>query len=159
MSSNESMPGSDCDGFIRQGRTPAGSSRLTFCSAPVTFLSCFLLLSHAVCAAAIKVEGDAPLKGIAVTIENATLNNVVLDLSRKYGFEVKGSEKLDNAEHFSAHLSGTLRSVLEQLLQYCNHCSYMILPGQKKEIGIEKLIILKSPNEPGTSPNVRPDLP
>jgi hypothetical protein len=51
----------------------------------VAFLSSLLLLSRVVCAAAIKVEGDAPLKSIAVTIKNATLNDAVLGLSHKYG--------------------------------------------------------------------------
>jgi hypothetical protein len=119
------------------------------------FLSCFLILSQSVCAAAIKVEGDAPLKSIAVTIENATVNNVVLHLSQQYGFEVKGSEMLNDVEPFSARVSGSLRSVLEQLLRYCNNCSYIILPGASNQIGVEKLIILKSPHGPGTPQDLK----
>jgi hypothetical protein len=72
-------------------------------SGPAVFLSCFVILSQAVYAAAIKVEGDAPLKSVAVTIENATLSNVVIGLSNKYGFEVKGLEMLNDSQPFSAH--------------------------------------------------------
>jgi hypothetical protein len=66
---------------------------------------------------------------------------------------------LDNIDPFSAELSGSLRSVFEKLLRYCNDCSYIILPVPKTKIGIERLIILKSPHELGTSQGVKPALP
>ena len=53
------------------------------------------------------------------------------------------------SQPFSAHISGSLRSVLEKVLRYCNNCSYIILPGPN-EVGVGKLIILKSPHGPGT---------
>jgi hypothetical protein len=120
------------------------------------FLSCFVILSQAVYAAAIKVEGDAPLKSVAVIIESATLSNVVNGLSNKYGFEVKGREMLNDSQPFSAHISGSLRSVLEKVLRYCNNCSYIILPGPN-EVGVGKLIILKSPHGPGTPQDRTPN--
>jgi hypothetical protein len=115
------------------------------------FLSCFLLLSQAGWSAEIKVDGDDRLKGIAVTIVRATLKNVLLDLSEKYRFEIKGVEMLNNTDPLSAKMSGSLRSVLEKLMRYCNHCNFMILPDEDNEIGIGKLILLKSPQPAGTS--------
>lgn len=41
------------------------------------FVVGLLVLSQPVCAAAITVEGDAPLKSMTVTVEGATLNEVV----------------------------------------------------------------------------------
>jgi hypothetical protein len=135
-----------------------GPKSLDSCrSGLAVFVSWFLLSSQAVCAAAITVEGDAPLKSIAVTIEGATLNNVVLDLSQKYGFEVKGVEMLNNAYTLSARMSGSLRSVLEKLLQHCNYCNYMILPSPDNKSGVERVVILKSTHGPATWQRLQPN--
>lgn len=121
------------------------------------FVSWFLLSSPAVCAAAVTVDGDAPLKSITVTIEGATLKNVVLALSQKYEFEVKGLEMLNHADTFSARMSGSLRSVLEELLGYCDHCNYMILSSQDNKSGVERVTILKSTHGPPTWQRLQPN--
>lgn len=121
------------------------------CSGSLLLAGCFLLLSQTAWAAAIKVDGDDPLKSIALTIEATTLKSVLLELGEKYRFEVKGVEMLNDTDPLSATISGSLRSVLEGLMRYCNHCNYMILPEQDNEIGIGKLILLKSPQPAGAS--------
>jgi hypothetical protein len=113
-----------------------------------------MLSSQAVCAAAITVHGDAPLKNIAVTIDGATLTNVVQDLSQKYGFEVEGIEKLNNADTLSASASGSLGSVLEGLLGSCN---YMIVRSPDNKSGIERVIILNSTRGCAPRQNLKPN--
>src|SRR5262245_29920572 len=97
-----------------------------------------LVLSQPVHAAAITVEGDAPLKSITITIEGATLNNVVGELSQKYGFEVQGLDDMTSTDTLSASLSGSLRSVLESLLRNCN---YMLVSSAENTSGIERVVI------------------
>ena len=77
------------------------------------FVSGSLISSQSVRAAAITVDGDAPLKNITVTLESATLKNVVRELSQKYGFEVQGLDDTNSTETLSATMSGSLRVVLE----------------------------------------------
>ena len=107
-----------------------------FCLA--MFVSGLLLLSQPVHAAAITVEGDAPLESITITIEGATLNNVVGELSQKYGFEVQGLDDMTSTDTLSASLSGSLRSVLESLLRNCN---YMLVSSAENKSGIERVVI------------------
>ena len=103
------------------------------------FVVGLLVLSQPVCAAAITVEGDAPLMSITVTIEGATLNNVVRELSQKYSFEVQGLDDMNSTETLSATMSGSLRGILEGLLQNCN---YMLIRSEGNKSGVEKLIIV-----------------
>ena len=104
----------------------------------LAFVSGLLFWSPPLRAAAVKVEGDAPLKNITVTIEGATLNNVVGELSQKYGFEVQGLDDMKSSDTLSATLSGSLPSVLEGLLRNCN---YMLVRSVDNKSGIEKVII------------------
>ena len=113
------------------------------------FVSGLLLLSQPVRAAAITVEGDAPLKSITITIEGATLNNVVGELSQKYGFEVQGLDDMNSTDTLSATLSGSLRSVLEGLLRNCN---YMLVRSADNKSGIEKVIITNCTQTAAPSP-------
>ena len=120
----------------------------------VVFVSSLLLWWQTVCAAAITVDGDAPLKSIAVTIEDATLNNVVQELSQKYGFEVESLKKLNNADTLSASMSGSLPSVLEGLLRNCNH---VIVRSPDNKSGIERVIILNSIRGCALRQNLKPN--
>ena len=111
------------------------------------FVSGLLVSSQPVRAAAITVEGDAPLKSITVTIEAATLSNVVRELSQKYSFEVQGLDDMNSTETLSATMSGSLRGILEGLLQNCN---YMLIRSEDNKSGVEKLIIVNC--TPGSAP-------
>ena len=111
-----------------------------------------LVWSQTVSAAVIKVEGDAS-KDIHVVVENATLNNVMQSLSERYGFEIKRPENLRGLGTVSAQLSGSLRSVLENILRYCSHCNYLIVPSPSNRNDITKIIFLKSVNAPVAVPS------
>jgi hypothetical protein len=73
------------------------------------FVVGLLALSRPVCAAAITVEGDAPLKSITVTTDGAMLTDVVRELSQKYSFEVQGLDDMNSTDTLSATMSGSLR--------------------------------------------------
>jgi hypothetical protein len=76
---------------------------------------------------------------ITVTIEAATLSNVVRELSQKYSFEVQGLDDMNSTETLSATMSGSLRGILEGLLQNCN---YMLIRSEGNKSGVEKLIMV-----------------
>jgi hypothetical protein len=103
------------------------------------FVSGLLLSLQPVRAAAITIEGDAPLKSITITMEGATLTSVVRELSQKYGFEVQGLDDMKSPEPLSATMSGSLQSILEGLLQDCNH---MLVRSADNKSGVEKIIIV-----------------
>jgi hypothetical protein len=113
------------------------------------FVSSLLLSSQPVHAAAITVEGDAPLKSITVTIEGATLKNIVGELSQKYGFEVQGLDDMTSTDTLLASLSGSLRSVLESLLRNCN---YMLVSSAENKSGIERVVITNCTQTAAPSP-------
>jgi hypothetical protein len=123
------------------------------------FVCGLLLSSQPVRAAAITVEGDAPLKRITVTIEGATLNNVVRELSQKYGFEAQGLDNMNSTAPLSATMSGSLRSVLEALLRNCN---YLLVRSTDNKSGVKRVIILNctgSALSPGRAQDPPTDTP
>jgi hypothetical protein len=110
-----------------------------------------LLSAHPVRAAAISIEGDAPLKSISVTIDGATLHNVVQELSQRYGFKVQG---LSSTETLSINLSGSLWTVLEGVLRNCN---YILIRSTVKMSGLERVIVLNCTQRSLPSPSRRED--
>jgi len=92
-------------------------------------------------AANITVSGDHPQHSITVTIEDATMEVVLNDLHKKYGFEVDGLKNADKGEALSATMTGSLQGILERLLRNWNH---MIVRSPDNESGIAKVMILNS---------------
>jgi hypothetical protein len=103
-------------------------------------ISC-LFLQTPVLAASITVNGDSPLRSITVTIENATVDLVLEDLSKKYGFQVGGLQNVNKGDPLSATMTGSLQSVLGRLLRNWNH---MIVQSSDNDRGIVKVMILDS---------------
>ena len=112
------------------------------------FVSGLLLSLQPVSAATITVEGDTPLNSITVTTEGATLADVMRELSQKYGFEVQGLDDVRDTASLSTTMSGSLRSIVEGLLQNCN---YMLVRSGGNKSGIEKIIIVNCTRESAPS--------
>lgn len=92
-------------------------------------------------AANVTVSGDSPRSAITVTIEDATVDLVLEDLRKKYGFEVGGLENARDGDALSATMSGSLQAILERLLRNRNH---LIVRSPDNESGIAKVMILDS---------------
>jgi hypothetical protein len=101
-------------------------------------IGCLLWQTPAL-AAGITVSGERPRDSITVTIENATIDLVLEDLRKRYGFDVAGLDKASKSEAMSATISGSLQSVLERLLRNFNH---VIVRAPDNESGIAKVMIL-----------------
>jgi hypothetical protein len=101
-------------------------------------VSSLLLSLQPALAADVTVDGDKPQESIVVTVHDASLANVVRELSEKYGFDVQGLDSIKTAT-LSATLSGTLRTILETLLRSCN---YMLVRSTGNKSGIEKVTIV-----------------
>jgi len=113
------------------------------------FVSGLLLSLQTVSAATITIEGDAPRNSITVTTAGATPIDVVRELSQKYGFEVQGLDDMKSTGSLPATMSGSLRSILEGLLDDCN---YMLLRSAGNKSGIEKIIIVDCARGSAPSP-------
>lgn len=110
-----------------------------------------LMSQTALHAANVTVTGNDPRQNITVTIEEATVDFVLEDLHKKYGFEVAGLQQNIRGEAQSVTLSGSLHVILERLLRNWNH---MIVRSTDNESGIAKVMILNStygaaPSRPG----------
>ncbi len=98
-----------------------------------------LMLPMPLQAAAITVSGDSPAQSITVTIKDATVDAVLEDLRKRYGFEVLGLKNAKRGEALSATMTGSLQSVIERLLRNWNH---MIVRSTDNPSGIAKVMIL-----------------
>jgi hypothetical protein len=100
-----------------------------------------LMSPMALHAAAISVAGEAPRQSITVTVEDATVDAVIEDLHKRYGFEVSGLQNAQRSEHLSVTMTGSLQSVIERLLRNWNHA---IVRSADNESGIAKVMILNA---------------
>ncbi len=114
------------------------------------FALAFLLAPTALQAATITVTGDTPRQSITVAIEDATVDAVLKDLHKRYGFEVSGLDNAASGGALSITMTGNLQSVLERLLRNWNH---MIVRSPDNASGIAKVMIL---NEKYGSAPARP---
>jgi hypothetical protein len=60
-------------------------------------------------AASVTVTGDDPRQTIRVTIEDATIDYVVADLRKKFGFDVSGLSNDNRGEPQTMTISGSLQ--------------------------------------------------
>jgi hypothetical protein len=102
------------------------------------FVGCLFVWGGAA-AAPVTVSGDNPRDSITVVVENTALNDVLRDLSAKYGFAVNGIENALSQDPLTVTMSGSLQSILERLLRNWNH---MIVRSASNDSGIEKVMIL-----------------
>jgi hypothetical protein len=100
-----------------------------------------LMSPAALQAAAVTITGDTPRHNITVIIEDATVDAVLEDLCKRYGFEVSGLENATRGEALSATMSGSLQNVIERLLRNWNH---MIVRSPDNTGGIAKVMILNA---------------
>src|SRR6185503_14431887 len=97
--------------------SPLGQS----CVGWVALFSCMLLQSAAH-AANVKITGTIPRQNITVTIEDATVDFVLNDLHKKFGFELANlPPNMTGGDAQTVTLSGSLQVVLEHLLRNWNH--------------------------------------
>lgn len=108
---------------------------------PLTLIALFFAWQTPALATNVTVSGGSPRSDITVTIEDATVDLVLEDLRRKYGFEVGGLENARDGDALSATMSGSLQSILERLLRNWNH---LIVRSPDNESGIAKVMILDS---------------
>jgi hypothetical protein len=109
--------------------------------AAASLIAVCLALRTPALAASVTVSGESPGGAITLTIEDATVDLVLEDLRKKYGFEVGGLEHARSGDAVSATMSGSLRSILERLLRNRNH---LIVRSPDNESGIAKVVILDS---------------
>ena len=111
-------------------------------------LSCLLSQGAAHAANVTITEGD-PRQKITVTIEDATVDLVLNELRKKFGFELADlPPNIAGAEAQTVTLSGNLYVVIERLLRNWNH---MIVSSPDNESGIEKVKILNAAYGAGPS--------
>ena len=114
-------------------------------------LSC-LLSQGAAQAANVTIIGTDPRQNITVTVEDATVDFVLDDLHKKFGFELADlPPNIGGGEAQTVTLSGNLHVVLERLLRNWNH---MIVRSPDNQSGIAKVMILNAtygagPSRPG----------
>ncbi len=97
----------------------------------------------------VTVAGDNPRERITLTIDNTTIDKVLGDLRKKYGFEVIGLQNGEKGEALSGAMSGTLPEILERLLRNWNH---MTVASGDSESGVAKVMILNSVYGAGAAP-------
>jgi hypothetical protein len=114
-------------------------------------LGCLLSQSAAQAANVTITEGD-PRQNITVTIEDATVDFVLDNLHKKFGFELAGlPPNIAGGEAQTVTMSGNLHVILERLLRNWNH---MIVRSPDNQSGIAKVMILNAtygagPSRPG----------
>lgn len=103
-------------------------------------LCAVLLCAQPLLAASLSVAGDSPQDNVTLTIEDMAMGAILQDLGAKYGFEILGSEKVDEgSDTLSVTLSGNLYSILERLLRNRNH---VIVHSADTVSGIKKVIVI-----------------
>ena len=120
-----------------------------------------VVLPTALHAASVTVSGNDPRKDITVAIDQASVDFVLDDLHKKYGFEVTGPKIEGESELQTVTMSGSLQSILERLLRNWNH---LIVRSPDNASGIAKVMILNSvygatpPAPPPPPANVEPGI-
>ena len=110
---------------------------------------CCLLSQGAAHAANVTITDGDPRQKITVTIEDATVDFVLNELRKKFGFELAElPQNIAGGEAHTVTLSGNLYVVLERLLRNWNH---LIVSSPDNKSGIEKVNILNSPYGAGPS--------
>jgi hypothetical protein len=125
-----------------------GESRVAWAAIVLTWL----LSQSAAQAANVTITGNNPRQNITVTVEDATVDFVLDNLHKKFGFELAGlPPNIAGGEAQTVTLSGNLHVILERLLRNWNH---MIVRSPDNESGIAKVMILNAtygagPSRPG----------
>jgi hypothetical protein len=102
----------------------------------------FLLAQDAAQAANVTITDGDPRQKITVTIEDATVDFVLDNLHKRFGFELAGlPPNIAGGEAQTVTLSGNLHVILERLLRNWNH---MIIRSPDNESGIAKVMILNA---------------
>ncbi len=99
-----------------------------------------LFFSAATVAEGVEVAGDDDGKRVSIKVDNMTMDDVLEELQKRYGFAIEGLSNAQSDE-FSEVLGGSLDDVLERLLRNWNH---MIVHSAKSRAGILKVMILNS---------------
>jgi hypothetical protein len=107
----------------------------------IAFVIGCLVWQAAAQAATVTVTGSDPRHSITLTVEDATIDLVLQDLQKRYGFEVDGLQNANKGEAQSVVITGSLQSIIERLLRNWNH---MIVRSISNQSGIEKVMILNA---------------
>lgn len=116
-----------------------------------------LLLGHSDGhAEGVTIKSDDPAKSIEVSVDNATVRDVLAALRDKYGVELAGDGEAGASDPMTVTLQGNLPTILERLLR--NH-NYMIVRSNKNVTGVEKVLIAvpDGSKESKTSPAQPPE--
>lgn len=116
-----------------------------------------LLLGHSDGhAEGVTIKSDDPAKSIEVSVDNATVRDVLAALRDKYGVELAGDGEAGASDPMTVTLQGNLPTILERLLRNQN---YMIVRSKKNVTGVEKVLIAvpDGSKESKTSPAQPPE--
>jgi hypothetical protein len=104
----------------------------------------------------VMIKSDDPAKSIEVSVDNATVRDVLAALRDKYGVELAGDGEAGASDPMTVTLQGNLPTILERLLRNQN---YMIVRSKKNVTGVEKVLIAvpDGSKESKTSPAQPPE--
>jgi len=104
----------------------------------------------------VTIKSDDPAKSIEVSVDNATVRDVLAALRDKYGVELAGDGEAGASDPMTVTLQGNLPTILERLLRNQN---YMIVRSKKNVTGVEKVLIAvpDGSKESKTSPAQPPE--
>jgi hypothetical protein len=86
----------------------------------------------------VTTKSDDPAKSIEVSVDNATVRDVLAAKRDKYGVELAGDGEAGASDPMTVTLQGNLPTILERLLRNQN---YMIVRSKKNVTGVEKVLI------------------
>jgi hypothetical protein len=92
-------------------------------------------------AAEVSIEENSSPGTFKVTLDNASVADVLQTLHEKYGVEVQGLDDLADTDPVSAEYSGRLPDILSRLLRNQN---FSIVRSNSRPTGITKVFIASS---------------
>jgi hypothetical protein len=127
------------------------SARLVAAAAgPASLVCCWLLVSPLRAGEVRLVDGPGPER-IVVEAKDATVDEVLAVLSKRFGFAVERSAGASPPVRFSGSLKGSLDELLERLLR---HQPHIVVRTAEAEAGIGRVLLLDGKAAPAPMPTI-----
>jgi hypothetical protein len=98
-----------------------------------------VIATSAVAVAAVEISEIKGRERILVDLKNATADEALQKLSKRYGFQIQASGAAVGAARLTAKLEGEPVALIRRLLRHHNHIIQM---SSSKPIGIERIVII-----------------
>ena len=119
-------------------------------SRPLSFVLVLLLGVATSMAAEVWIEGDQPSERLTIQIKDASVDDVLVELATKFGFEVVNGEQSASESTWSTTMTGDLETIIARLLRNRNH-SIVRAPGTSGRI---RRIIFLNPDLADDGPDI-----